>query len=425
MSDIAIQADMLGKRYRIGAREEYYTLRETLVETFTRPIEKFSSLFSRGCIGAARTDVPTIWALKDVSFEVKRGDVVGIIGPNGAGKSTLLKILSRITEPTEGRAKIHGRVGSLLEVGTGFHWELTGRENLYLSAAILGMKKAEIKRKFDEIVAFGEIGSFLDTPVKRYSSGMYMRLAFAIAAHLDPEILIIDEVLAVGDAAFQKKCLGKMEDVAKQGRTVLFVSHNMAAIQNLCNRALVFVHGRLTASDYPTQAIQKYLGSTTPPGQGEIDLTCHPGRQRGSRPLLRSVRLLDRSGAVKNRFQSGDMVTVEIAFEPVISLENPEFEIGVDDWTGTRIFSLASFLSTSQLPRLTTPGTISCRLEEIPLEPGRYMLSLSAGTVGERHIDVLDRAVPLEIDAADFFGNGKTAKGLGRVLVRSQWSVQH
>ncbi|HXM34448.1 MAG TPA: ABC transporter ATP-binding protein, partial [Pyrinomonadaceae bacterium] len=234
-----IRADRISKRYQIGGRElGYGTLRESIVEAVRAPFERL-----RKRNGEA--NYQTIWALKDVTFDVMPGEVVGIIGRNGAGKSTILKVLSRITEPTTGRAELYGRVASLLEVGTGFHPELTGRENIFLNGAILGMRKAEIDRKFDEIVAFAELEKFLDTPVKRYSSGMYMRLAFAVASHLEPEILLIDEVLAVGDAAFQKKCLGKMGEVAKEGRTVIFVSHNMTAIRNLCQRVYWFDNGEI------------------------------------------------------------------------------------------------------------------------------------------------------------------------------------
>src|SRR5881409_2604324 len=246
MSDIAIRVEGLSKRYRIGARQErYYTLRDTLTEAVARPYQKLAAFFSRNGAGPRTPEASSIWALKDVSLDVKRGEVVGIIGRNGAGKSTLLKILSRITEPTEGRARIHGRVGSLLEVGTGFHPELTGRENIYLNGAILGMKKSEIDRKFDEIVAFAEVEHFIDTSVKHYSSGMYLRLAFAVAAHLDPEILIVDEVLAVGDASFQKKCFGKMDDVTQSGRTVLLVSHSLGMITKHCQRAILLDGGRI------------------------------------------------------------------------------------------------------------------------------------------------------------------------------------
>jgi lipopolysaccharide transport system ATP-binding protein len=231
MSDIAIRVESLSKQYKIGvARYRHDSLRDHLRDTVT-------SLFNRN--GKAKADEGILWALKDVSFEIKQGEVVGIIGRNGAGKSTLLKILSRITEPTSGRAKVYGRIASLLEVGTGFHAELTGRENIYLNGAILGMRKAEIDRRLDEIIAFAEIEKFMDTPVKRYSSGMYVRLAFAVAAHLEPEILIVDEVLAVGDAAFQKKCLGRMEQVANTGRTVIFVSHNLGALLQLCPQSIL------------------------------------------------------------------------------------------------------------------------------------------------------------------------------------------
>ena len=250
MSDIAIRAENLGKMYRIGARRAPYgRFTETLMRALAAPIRRLRDL------GKPVPAEEFIWALQDVSFEIKRGEAVGIIGRNGAGKSTLLKILSRITEPTTGRVELHGRVGSLLEVGTGFHPELTGRENIYLNGAILGMKRAEIQSRFDEIVAFAEIEKFLDTPVKHYSSGMYVRLAFAVAAHLEPEILLVDEVLAVGDVAFQKKCLGKMENVAREGRTVLFVSHNMNAVEQLCGSALLLERGRIIAASHDVRTI--------------------------------------------------------------------------------------------------------------------------------------------------------------------------
>jgi len=261
MSDLAIRVENLGKRYRIGQRRERYgTLRDTLMQALGAPLRAWRDRGNRK--GKAE-----IWALQDVSFDVHRGDVLAVIGRNGAGKSTLLKILSRVARPTVGRAWIHGRVGSLLEVGTGFHPELTGRENIYLNGAILGMTKTEIDRKFDEIVAFAELEKFLDTPVKHYSSGMYMRLAFAVAAHLEPDILLVDEVLAVGDAAFQKKCLGKMGEVAKEGRTVLFVSHNMATIQRLCHSALLLDSGRMTACGTVSDVIQLYLKEGATPVQ--------------------------------------------------------------------------------------------------------------------------------------------------------------
>jgi lipopolysaccharide transport system ATP-binding protein len=273
MSDVVIRAVGLSKRYKIGAlKRRHETLRDQLVRSF-------KSLFSRNGRYPAQALPPppigdgfgTIWALKDVSFEVARGEVVGFIGRNGAGKSTLLKILARITEPTSGKAEIYGRVGSLLEVGTGFHHELTGRENVYLNGAILGMKKAEIHRKFDEIVAFAETEKFIDTPVKHYSSGMYVRLAFAVAAHMESEILIVDEVLAVGDVAFQKKCLGKMGDIARQGRTVLFVSHNMAAVQGLCSRVCLLSAGQIVAEGVPAEVVRRYFAETSQDSSASLE----------------------------------------------------------------------------------------------------------------------------------------------------------
>lgn len=252
MSDIAIRAEGLGKRYRIGTADRQHHLREVLVDLARTTVRR-----ARRDTGSERDD--EIWALRNVSFEVRQGEVVGFVGRNGAGKSTLLKILARITEPTEGFAVLHGRIGSLLEVGTGFHTDLTGRENVYMNGAILGMARAEIRRKFDQIVAFAEVERFIDTPVKHYSSGMYMRLGFAVAAHLDPEILLVDEALAVGDAAFQAKCLGKMEDIAHSGRTVIFVSHNMAAVQSLCDRVIWLDAGTVASEGEPAPVIAGYL----------------------------------------------------------------------------------------------------------------------------------------------------------------------
>jgi lipopolysaccharide transport system ATP-binding protein len=258
MSDIVIEVEGIGKLYQLGARERYETLRDKITRAVTAPFR-----IGRGRKDDVESSGNFFWALRNVSFDVHDGDVVGIIGRNGAGKSTLLKVLSRITQPTVGRARVRGRIASLLEVGTGFHPELTGRENIFLNGAILGMKRAEIRGKFDEIVEFAEITRFIDTPVKRYSSGMYMRLAFAVAAHLEPEILVIDEVLAVGDAAFQKKCLGKMRDVARTGRTVLFVSHNMTAMRNLCNRVVWLKNGEVNEIGEGGAVIANYLKSAT------------------------------------------------------------------------------------------------------------------------------------------------------------------
>jgi lipopolysaccharide transport system ATP-binding protein len=297
MSDIAISVKGISKRYYIsGKREANTTLREMLTDSFASPFRRVGRLLRGQARGAADSD-EAFWALRDVSFEVRRGEIVGLIGRNGAGKSTLLKILSRITEPTEGYADLHGRVGSLLEVGTGFHAELTGRENIYLNGSILGMKTAEIARKFDEIVAFAEVERFIDTPVKRYSSGMYLRLAFAVAAFLDPEILLIDEVLAVGDARFQKKCINKMQDVGQHGRTVLFVSHNMPAITRLCERVILLDEGKMLQDGPSYQVIRTYLdsGLGTSAAREWSDLSKAPGNDI---VRLRAVRVRTEDGVI-------------------------------------------------------------------------------------------------------------------------------
>lgn len=334
MNDLAIRVEHLGKLYHIGPRERYKAFRDTLTDALYAPFRKLSGN-SQSAIRNSKSEY--IWALKDVSFEVKQGEVVGIIGRNGAGKSTLLKILSRITKPTEGRAEIHGRVGSLLEVGTGFHPELTGRENLYLNGAILGMKKAEIEHKFDEIVAFAEVEKFIDTPVKHYSSGMYVRLAFAVAAHLEPEILVVDEVLAVGDAEFQKKCLGKMGDVAKGGRTVLFVSHNMSAIQRLCTECIVLDQGHVTFNGKVSRAVEHYLGDAKYECQRTWpDLERSPGNEV---VRLRAIRFVDVDGHVRPEFDVRDRVTLEIEYQV---LEPVQLSISLQFISGMGTYIMAS-----------------------------------------------------------------------------------
>jgi len=324
MSNIAIKVDKLSKRYRIGqSTNGYKTLRDTLAGLATAPFRRkmsapshiqksISNSTSTSALASLRSD--EIWALKEVSFEVKCGEVVGVIGRNGAGKSTLLKILSRITEPTEGHAEIHGRVGSLLEVGTGFHAELTGRENIYLNGAILGMKKVEIGRKFDEIVAFAEVEKFIDTQVKHYSSGMYVRLAFAVAAHVEPEILLVDEVLAVGDARFQRKCLNKMQDVGRQGRTVLFVSHNMLAVTRLCPRTVLIDAGKVLQDGPSYQVVGAYLGSDvgTTAAREWPDLREAPGNDI---VRLRAVRIKTEDGRITDAMDIRKPVGVEMEFD--------------------------------------------------------------------------------------------------------------
>jgi lipopolysaccharide transport system ATP-binding protein len=312
MSAAVITADRLAKRYRIGTREQRAdTLASAAAAWLRRPLTNLVRLraLSRFRDG---DDADVVWALRDVSFEVEPGATLAVIGRNGAGKSTLLKILSRITPPSSGRAVIRGRVASLLEVGTGFHQELTGRENVYLNGTILGMTKPEVNRKFDEIVAFAEVERFIDTPVKRYSSGMKMRLAFAVAAHLEPEILLIDEVLAVGDIAFQRKCLGKMGSVAREGRTVLFVSHNMAAIRKLCTSAILLEHGRITVRGATDDVVDAYLAAAAECGEAEVEL---PAGREGAPGRGLRLRFFDREGTPRSRFRLGEPWRVAFDFE--------------------------------------------------------------------------------------------------------------
>ncbi|HLF26883.1 MAG TPA: ABC transporter ATP-binding protein [Anaerolineae bacterium] len=314
MNDIAIRVQGLGKQYHIAhERIKYKTLRDSIADTVKGPFRRAARLLRGQATGAAGLD-EKFWALKDVSLEIERGEVVGIIGRNGAGKSTLLKLLTRITEPTVGFAEIHGRVGALLEVGSGFHDELTGRENIYLNGAILGMKRAEIQRKFDEMVAFAEVEKFIDTPVKHYSSGMYLRLAFAVAAHLEPEILLVDEVLAVGDARFQRKCLDKMQDVGEQGRTVLFVSHNMPAITRLCERAILLDDGQVRGDGPAHEIVGIYLtsGLGTTAAREWPDLTKAPGDDV---VRLRAVRVCTEDGRVTEAVDIRKPIGIQMEYQ--------------------------------------------------------------------------------------------------------------
>ena len=329
MSDTAIHIERLGKRYRIGAAlNGNRTFREALVEAARAPFRRAKA--------RANGDSDVIWALRDVSLVIRHGDVVGIIGRNGAGKSTLLKILSRITEPTTGRVRLRGRVGALLEVGTGFHSELTGEENIYLSGAILGMKRTEIRRKFDEIVEFSEVGKFIRTPVKRYSSGMYLRLAFAVAAHLEPEILLVDEVLAVGDASFQKKCLGKMDAVAGEGRTVLFVSHNLGAVQRLCRTAVLLDHGEVKAHGAAPEVTALYL---------KEGMTEALSWQRGDGPagdvFFKRIFLCDGEGEPLSYVTTADTLRVVLEYKVRRRCRDLQVSVGLLDRTGDQVFGSA------------------------------------------------------------------------------------
>jgi lipopolysaccharide transport system ATP-binding protein len=389
LSDVVIRAEGLGKSFRLQHQrsERYVALRDVLASK-ARSVGRWL----RG-LGNLLPDEEEFWALRDVSFEVRRGEVIGIIGRNGAGKSTLLKVLSRITEPSEGRVRVRGRVASLLEVGTGFHPELTGRENVFVNGAILGMSRAETKRKFDEIVAFAEVERFLDTPVKRYSSGMYVRLAFAVAAHLEPEILVVDEVLAVGDAQFQKKCLGKMHDAGRSGRTVLFVSHNMAAMKSLTTRSLVMDGGRVGFNGPTGSAIEFYMQMAFPSGTG-----AHKGDLgSGMHTALRSVRLLDEAGGVTPHYIPGKPMRLEIVFET-----DGQSGLSIDaillDANRSNV-ALASLYQFHGQLLPTVAGTYACVLEMNPLwlASGQYSFDVTTSVINADWDHYVESAIEFQV----------------------------
>ncbi|MFI5165053.1 MAG: ABC transporter ATP-binding protein [Thermoanaerobaculales bacterium] len=411
MAKVAIRATGLSKQYRIGEKQTAKTFREAVTEAVLAP-------FRRG----RRAPRETIWALKDVSFEIAPGEVVGVIGRNGAGKSTLLKILSRITDPTEGRAEVHGRVGSLLEVGTGFHNELTGRENIFLNGAILGMKRAEIASKFDEIVAFAEVEKFLDTAVKHYSSGMYLRLAFAVAAHLEPDILLVDEVLAVGDAEFQKKCLGKMGDVASSGRTVLFVSHNMAAVQQLCRRGFVLDQGSVTCAGNIEAAVASYLQRT----REALDVSLAERTDRIASTWLRLTRVVvvDRNGSEIRQALSGRDVALRFYYDSARVVQDATVNIAfnVRNAHGLLLTNLDSRSSGNLRMNVHRRGYFECRWPRFNLRSGSYDCAFYCEVNGEV-VDWMQSAFTLSVEDGDFFGTGQLiARDQGDVLITHTWS---
>jgi lipopolysaccharide transport system ATP-binding protein len=411
-----IRVESISKKYRLGARRAgETTLREALAGAARSPL---AALRRRG-----ERDDATLWALRDVSFEVRPGEVVGVIGRNGAGKSTLLKILSRITEPTAGRAELYGRASSLLEVGTGFHPELSGRENIYLNGAILGMRRGEIGRRFDEIVAFAEVERFIDTPVKHYSSGMHMRLAFAVAAHLEPEILIVDEVLAVGDAQFQKKCLGKMGSVAKEGRTVLFVSHNMAAVTNLCRRGLVLEQGRVVYAGTQAEAVARYLTSCRALGRSLRD---RDDRVGSGEVRVVAVEVRDSAGRTLDVAASGQDVDICLRYEASHGFRSPRVIAGLCVKTQ---FDAPVFLQHNRLTRdewgaLPPRGTFVCRVPRLPLPPAAYRITYSLMHDGE-YLDAMEDAYELTVTGGDFFGSGEVPPAThGCCLVDASWRLE-
>ena len=420
-----IRVENLSKQYRIGAREvRYKTLREALVNLAAAPYRRLRDR------GQRATQSDSVWALNDVSFEVQPGDVVGIIGRNGAGKSTLVKVLSRITEPTKGRVEIRGRVGSLLEVGTGFHPELTGRENIFLNGAILGMSRAEIRRKFDEIVAFAEIDRFLDTPVKRYSSGMYIRLAFAVAAHLEPEILLVDEVLAVGDASFQKKCLGKMGGVAREGRTVFFVSHNMGAISNLCQKGIVFEHGKIAFEGTAREAIERYHRTILDCDERRNGLPPHvlyhaPENEAKHDYSVTRIEMLDMDGNPKEVLSTWDDVIFRVSYCCNKEVRTGSVELSFAPVEGGRLLFLAT-QPDGTLPLVFTKGehSVDCILERFPLSAGTYMLSSALAIPTVQWLWKGQDLTAMTVAPCDVYGSGYAPKASRSLLaVPHQWRV--
>jgi homopolymeric O-antigen transport system ATP-binding protein len=418
VSDWIIKVENLGKSYNVQHKLEghrYVTLRDVVVDRCKR-------LFRPKDSAQPRTE--NFWALKDLSFEIKKGEVVGIIGRNGAGKSTLLKVLSRITEPTTGRIRLRGRVASLLEVGTGFHQELTGRENIYLNGIILGMTKKEIDRKFDAIVEFSGVERFVDTPVKRFSTGMQVRLAFAVAAHLEPEILVVDEVLTVGDAAFQKKCLGKMQDIATEGRTVLFVSHDLAAVEKLCTRGIFLEAGRCQADGPTSQTIAYYQNSVAE--AAAMGLEARRDRKGEGAVRFTRVQTLDENGSEQSVFLSGKPLRVRLHYRAQDDkpLVNSRVGVNFDSW-GRTFFLASTELHTDQSLTLSSEGFIDCIIDELPLSLGTYYLGLFIEVNGIIQ-DWLDSAVTLQVEDGNFFGTGKDYPlgWAGRaVLVKHRWEI--
>jgi len=463
MSQTVIRVDGLGKRYRIGGGARHTGLRHLIGDALRAPVRLLAhsrdgskddatnrsknalsdDLHRRpknapdaGSISGLGIGGPTsganmvangrgsrlIWALKDINFEIRQGEVVGLIGRNGAGKSTLLKILARITRPTEGYAEIRGRVGSLLEVGTGFHGELSGRENVYMSGAILGMRKAEIDRKFDEIVAFSEVERFLDTPLKHYSSGMQMRLAFAVAAHLEPEILFVDEVLAVGDAAFQRKCLGKMGEVASHGRTILFVSHNLNAVSSLCRSAMLLGNGRLLHYSNNVQETLR-LYSSPAISAHTVDLSRHPNRTSREPSVFQEITIQDESNGPSHCVLPGANLLIQLKVRPPGMLRYPKISIGVTDYRGERVFAIGTHIGGTIIPSIEGASAVLVRFRVPPLVPGQYTLDIGVYDRTGTPLDEIYGAAVLEMLKDDYISMvDQHGPHTGNLMVRSEWS---
>lgn len=416
-----ISVENLSKKYTIGHQKQGHTnLREVLADGARRFTNKLIHPFAKP---ADDTTQEEFWALKDVSFDIQQGDRVGIIGRNGAGKSTLLKILSRITEPTSGKISIKGRVASLLEVGTGFHPELTGRENIFLNGAILGMSKADIKKRFDEIVAFAEVERFLDTPVKRYSSGMYVRLAFAVAAHLEPEILIVDEVLAVGDAQFQKKCLGKMEDVGAEGRTVLFVSHNMVSIQKLCGSGILLRDGVVREAGSMNKVIESYLNDSTSTGNVSVGELPRAHHDYGVIARIINAWPVNSKGDRTTSFKMGEDISFDLEIKAFERVDSLSIVVGLDTYMDYRITTVLS-KEVGMLFSLDKDANISVNLSlpKLRLKPGTYSLTLGI-RCNMVTFDHVVKAINFEISEITVNQNSQEPWTRGDVLTESVWQI--
>ena len=419
MNDVVIKAENLGKKYIIGHQAErggYTALRDVLMQNARTLWNKTKDLASGKPIIQGDT-LEEVWALKDVSFEIKRGDAVGIIGRNGAGKSTLLKILSRITEPSTGLVTIKGRVASLLEVGTGFHPELSGRENIYLNGTILGMTRVEIKRKFDEIVAFAEVEKYLDTPVKRYSSGMYVRLAFAVAAHLEPEILVVDEVLAVGDAQFQKKCLGKMSEVGKEGRTVLFVSHNLGAIKQLCNQGILLNAGRLLFNGVSDNAIEEYIKNSTAKNQDTIK------RAGNGKIIFEDTYISDENGNKKFEYFVGDSIVLYFTLHFKSKIRNTIVGIDIKNILNENFAHIINMDDNFVIDEIDADKKInlSVKLQNINFTPSKYYISLWVGENMQEPCDYLENCLILDLLQGEYIGRSNPYPSHVKVYLKSSW----
>jgi len=427
MAQIVIKAEDVGKKYIIGhlGTKGYKTFREQMIQHAHNFYSRTKQLVSGKEIMEGN-EVEEFWALKNLDFEIEQGDRVGIIGRNGAGKSTLLKVLSRITEPTTGRISIKGRVASLLEVGTGFHPELTGRENIFLNGAIMGMSRAEIKRKFDEIVDFSGVEKFLDTPVKRYSSGMYVRLAFSVAAHLEPEILVVDEVLAVGDADFQKKCLGKMQDVsASEGRTVLFVSHNMAALQNLCNKAMVLSEGVVTFPMTKTDlAISYYLEKVFV--KKVTDISSRKDRKGLGEIKIVDFKITNENGEEQAQFASGQTVLFKFYYRCNDTMSSLNLLAGITllNSEGFFITEMSNHYTNYEIRTNQQEGCIVCSVPNLPLTKGEYSLNIILRNYGIIQ-DWIQDAVIFSVENGDYYGTGRAVSSeLKIVLFDQNWSLK-